>query len=160
MREGAEIEREADDSEALHLEAFLPYQLVRAAEKVSLGFSSIYKQRDGLTRPEWRVLASLAQMGTANATEIGAHASLHKTKVSRAVFALEQRKWIKRREDAQDRRVAQLELTRTGKARFAGLARIGRQYEAALIERLGPREAEALKSALEQIAKMPLPERF
>ena len=160
MQEVAALAEAEEWAETLHLEAFLPYQLVRAAEKVSLGFSSIYKQRDGLTRPEWRVLASLAQMGTANATEIGAHASLHKTKVSRAVFALEQRKWIKRREDAQDRRVEQLELTRTGKARFAGLARIARQYEAALIERLGPREAEALQSALLQLAQMSLPERF
>ena len=48
------------------------------------------------------------------ATEVGVHSTMHKTKVSRAVFALEQRRWLKRTQDDGDRRVEHLELTAPG----------------------------------------------
>ena len=70
---------------ALALEAFLPYKLSRAAELVSLRFARIYKDHAGLTRPEWRILATLGQYGTLTAKAIGAHSSMHKTKVSLCV---------------------------------------------------------------------------
>ena len=46
------------ESTALILGDFLPYRLHNAAEKVSLAFSRIYKDRHGLNRPEWRVLTN------------------------------------------------------------------------------------------------------
>ena len=96
----------ADFSErpVLVLEEFLPYRLNRLADMVSRDFSRIYKDRHGMTRPEWRVLASLGQFGRATASDIVAHSSQHKTKVSRAVAALEQRGWLVRETDEADRR--------------------------------------------------------
>lgn len=64
------------------LESFLPYRLNRAAELISLSFAREYKQRYRLTRPEWRALAALGNVGRMTATEIGTHSNMHKTKVT------------------------------------------------------------------------------
>lgn len=139
------------ESTALILGDFLPYRLHNAAEKVSLAFSRIYKDRHGLNRPEWRVLAILAQFPKSTATEIGQRASMHKTQVSRAVSVLEARKWLCRRADSDDRRVEWLELTKTGRARFAALSELARSFEDELIAILGPDASRHLAAALDRI---------
>ena len=93
------MEHGADEAASLELEKFLPYRLNRLAEAVSRDFQTIYRTRYGLTRPEWRLLASLGQHGTMTATEVGRDSAMHKTKVSRAVSALEERRWLKRETD-------------------------------------------------------------
>jgi len=141
----------------LKLESFLPYRLARAAETVSLDFSHIYREKHGLSRPEWRVLATLAQFGKATATDIGGHSSMHKTKVSRAVFVLQQRKWLARKTDERDRRIEWLELTQGGKKEFARLAILARDYETRLLAALGKERTSHLLAALEKLEHMQLP---
>jgi DNA-binding MarR family transcriptional regulator len=119
------------------LDSFIPYRLMVAAEKVSLGFSVTYKQQFGMSRPEWRVLASLAQMRRATAKDIAAHSSMHKTKVSRAVFELEKRKWLVRQLDDTDRRMEHLSLTKAGIAVHAKLVVQATAYQAKLLALLG-----------------------
>lgn len=138
----------------LILRDFLPYRLHNAAEKVSLAFSRVYKDKHGLNRPEWRVLAILAQLPKSTATEIGALSSMHKTKVSRAVSELEARKWLSRRADNEDRRVEWLELTKTGRTRFAALSDLARSFEADLISALGPDASRHLAAALDRIEEV------
>lgn len=136
------------DAPILVLQDFLPYRLHVAAERVSLSFSRLYKERDGLNRPEWRVLATLAQMSRATATQIGERASMHKTKVSRAVAALEKRKWLSRAPDENDRRIEWLSLTKTGLARFSVLSGLARDFEAKLIQELGADTVASLQAGL------------
>lgn len=102
---------------------------MRLSEAVSREFAKVYHDRHGLTRPEWRVFATLGQYGTMTATAIGAHSSMHKTKVSRAVAALEKRKWLARTPDADDRRVEQLALTRTGQAAYRDMVPVAQDFE-------------------------------
>jgi DNA-binding MarR family transcriptional regulator len=142
---------------ALVLADFLPYRLHNAAEKVSLSFSRIYKDEHGLSRPEWRVLAILSQLPKSTATDIGLRASMHKTKVSRAVAALEQRKWLKRVADDGDRRMEWLELTKTGRSRFATLSALARQFETQLRAALGGPAIANLEKALADIEAATLP---
>ena len=85
------------EQQILELESFLPYRLNRLAESVSREFSKIYRDCFGLTRPEWRTLATLGEFGTITATAIGEHSSMHKTKVSRAVRPRAP-KWLTRRQ--------------------------------------------------------------
>lgn len=118
----------------LSLERFLPYRLNRLAEAVSRDFSRIYKERFGLTRPEWRLLATLGEHGTMTATEVGRHSAQHKTKVSRAVAALEQRRWLARSEDASDRRVERLALTKAGQDAYRELVPLAKAFERRLWE--------------------------
>lgn len=116
----------ADD--VLVLEKFLPYRLNRLADAVSRDFSRIYRDRYGLTRPEWRTLASLGQYGTMTATAVGAHSAMHKTKVSRAVAALEERKWLVRKADETDRRVEHLTLTMAGEKAYEDMVPLAREF--------------------------------
>lgn len=143
----------ADDPEhdTLALEGFLPYRLARAAEIISRQFATLYRERHGLTRPEWRTLATIGQFGRITATEIGAHSSMHKTKVSRAIRALEERKWIMRQADKTDRRIEHIELTREGRSHYRDLVKLARNYEARLVEMLGDSGAERLEAGISAI---------
>lgn len=137
----------------LRLEHFLPYRLNRAAAVSSRHFSRIYRAEFGLTVPEWRVLATLGQLGTATATEIGRDSAMHKTKVSRAVAALQKRRWVAREADEADRRVEHLSLTAAGKAAHRRLAPKMLAGEEALLGRLTPREREEMLKGLALLEK-------
>lgn len=140
--------------QGLALDEFLPFRLARAAEQVSRRFAALYRDRHGLTRPEWRTLANIGQHGRLTATQIGAHASMHKTKVSRAIASLEKRKWLERTTDERDRRIEHIELTREGRRHYLDLAGLARDYEARLRDELGPEGAEALNRGLKAIEAM------
>ncbi|WP_428698928.1 MarR family winged helix-turn-helix transcriptional regulator [Stappia sp.] len=133
---------------SLPLEEFLPYRLVRASELVSRRFAARYHAAYGISRPEWRTFAILGQLGHTTATEIGRRSTMHKTKVSRAVAALEKRGWLSRRADGADRRIEHLELTASGAAVYAELAAMARDFQAALREEIGREAAAALEAGL------------
>jgi DNA-binding MarR family transcriptional regulator len=133
------------------LNAFLPYRLNRAAEWVSLRLAAEYKSRHGMTRPEWRTLAALGSLGSMTAKEIGAHSMMHKTKVSRAVKALEDRRWLKRTEDGSDRRSEHLELTPLGLRRYHELVKMAQAYEQELAKLLGSTSLAQLERGLQAI---------
>ena len=141
-------------SPLLSLEDFLPYRLNRLADAVSRDFSRIYKERFGLTRPEWRLLATLGQYGTMTATEIGRHSSMHKTKVSRAVSALEERRWLVRNADESDRRVEHLALTKAGDAGYRELVPLAHEFEASMMSRMNAREREAVRAGLAALERL------
>ncbi|MBZ9656033.1 MarR family winged helix-turn-helix transcriptional regulator [Phyllobacterium lublinensis] len=139
---------ETTEKPPLILEDFLPYRLNKAAEAISQRFAGLYRDQYGLTRPEWRTLATLGQFGVLTATAIGTHSSMHKTKVSRAVFALEQRYWLRRKRDEADRRIENLELTPAGRKVYADLAKVAHAFEAELLSNLGPHGEKELKAGL------------
>tara|TARA_R110000868_G_scaffold26691_27_gene102595 strand:+ start:1344 stop:1844 length:501 start_codon:yes stop_codon:yes gene_type:complete len=137
----------------LQLERFLPYRLARAAELVSRDFSKIYRDRTGMTRPEWRALATLGQFGEVTATFIGQHSSMHKTKVSRAIASLERRGWLARRADATDRRVDHLALTKNGWRIYRQLIVEAKKFETDLLKALGHAASDSLDRGLHQLEK-------
>src|SRR6478735_9684412 len=122
----------------LALEAFLPYRLNRIAAAVSQDFRSVYGPHHDLTIPEWRVLATLGQCEKISAKEIGRHSSMHKTKVSRAVRALEERRWLTRRESEEDRREEILSLTTQGRKVYKDIVPKALAFEKQILDRLGP----------------------
>ena len=71
-------------SNAFDLEGFLPYLLNQAAEATSRAFQAVYRERYGMTRTQWRVLAHLGQFGAMTARDIFAGSPIAKTKVSPA----------------------------------------------------------------------------
>jgi DNA-binding MarR family transcriptional regulator len=135
----------------LALENFLPYRLNRIASAVSRDFrAAVYGRHYDLTVPEWRVLATLGEFQEMGATAIGAHSSMHKTKVSRAVRALEQRRWLKRRKVPEDRREEILSLTPLGQDAYAEIIPRALAFERSLLAGLGP-QADALLEALARL---------
>lgn len=139
------------ESSRLELENFLPYRLNRLADAVSREFSAIYRKRHGLTRPEWRLVATLGQFGTMTATEIGHHSAMHKTKVSRAVASLETRRWVTREQSADDRRVEHLTLTHSGRAVYLDMVPIAREFEQRLWQDIDPARRAEFESGLERL---------
>jgi DNA-binding MarR family transcriptional regulator len=132
----------------LTLDSFLPYRLSRLAEAVSQEMRPVYKNMHGLNRPEWRIIAALAEIGPTTATVLVAHSAQHKTKVSRAVRALETRRWLTRDTDPRDSRVEVLTLTPLGRQAYGTLVEPMRAREARILDRLSVRERTALDTAL------------
>jgi len=139
------------------LQDFLPYLLNQAAEVTGLAFQKHYKDKYGMLRTQWRVLFHLGRYGDLTAKEIGAMARVHKTKISRAVAALEARRFLTRHEVARDRRHAQLRLTAAGKAAFADICKAARSFDQGLTAHFSPAEAAVLKSCLIQLIEMNAP---
>jgi DNA-binding MarR family transcriptional regulator len=133
---------------------FLPYALNQAAEASSVGFQKYYRQRYGMLRTEWRVLFHLGRYGGMTAKQICDRASLHKTKVSRAVHALEQKRFLLRSVQEADRRHETLSLTRQGLAVYADLYEAAKAYDAKLSAHFTPQERAILNRCLERIVKM------
>ena len=130
------------------LQYFLPYLLNQAAEASSLEFQQIYKSRYGMRRTEGGVLFHLGLYGQLTASEIGQRARMHKTKISRAVHRLTERRFVTRTRDDGDRRVEHLALTRRGQAAYDDLRAVAQRYNAALMDTLDPAEAAVLRRAL------------
>lgn len=139
-------------AEGFELSDFTPYLLNRAAEAQSLRFSKVYRDRYGMLRTEWRVLFHLGRYGAMSAREISRRAGIHKTKVSRAVAALERKRFLERKDSAEDGRVEILSLRAPGQAAFADLARAAAEHERALEARLGTARMAALRDMLREIA--------
>ena len=133
------------------LQDFLPYLLNQAAEATSRGFQASYRARHGLTRTQWRVMANLGRFGAMTARDICRISHIEKTKVSRAVAALESRGWLARTADPDDRRLERLELTPAGVSAFADLIEVAKAYEDGLHARLGDEGFAALRAALAAI---------
>lgn len=136
----------------LALERFLPYRLNRLSTAVSLKFRAVYGPHYKLTVPEWRVLATLGQFGAMTATSIGAHSSMHKTKVSRAARALEERRWLERRENPNDRREESLSLTQAGSKAYSDIVPKALAFEEELFALLGAKRDDFVVS-LTQLEK-------
>ena len=132
----------------LTLENFLPYRMARLAEALSAEIRPVYKDAFGLNRPEWRVLAALADLGPSTATALGAHSAQHKTKVIRAVRALELRRWIRRETVMTDRRSEIISMTDTGQRAYCDLVAPMRERETRILDRIAPEDRAALNRAL------------
>ncbi len=131
---------------------FLPYLLYQAAEALSLEFQRHYRGQYGMLRTEWRVLFHLGCYGEMTAKEICVRARLHKTKVSRAVAALQTKRFLTRRELERDRRHALLQLTALGQRAFADLSRSAHAFDSEVRAAMSPDEAETLHRCLIRIA--------
>ncbi|QOL82508.1 MarR family winged helix-turn-helix transcriptional regulator [Pseudooceanicola spongiae] len=133
------------------LAGFTPYLLNQAAEAQSLIFSAIYKDRYGMLRNEWRVLFHLGRYGEMTAKDISEKAMIHKTKISRAVRALEEKRFLAREVSEEDRRAERLTLRAPGREAFEYLVKAAGEYEDRLAGKLGQDEVQMLKALLNKL---------
>jgi DNA-binding MarR family transcriptional regulator len=136
------------------LQDFMPYLLNRAAEATSLQFQKYYKARYGMLRTEWRVLFHLGRYGNLTAKAICDRASMHKTKVSRAVAALEARRFLTRERLEGDRRHDVLSLTKTGQAAFDDLVLEAERYNERLARQFTEDDYATVRRFLLQVGKV------
>ncbi len=143
------------EKEPFLLENFMPYLLNQAAEATSLEFQKFYKANYGMLRTEWRVLFHLGRYGNLTAKAICSRAKIHKTKVSRAVVALETRRFLIRTEMQNDRRQELLSLTALGKAAFDDLVNEAERYNKRLMSEFTTDEYTIVRRFLIRMAQMP-----
>jgi DNA-binding MarR family transcriptional regulator len=160
MTSGPPDDRAADaaaadsgDNAPLRLEAFLPYRLNVVASLVSQALARIYAERYSIGVPEWRVLVTLGQYGMMTGKAIGAHSHMHKTKVSRAVALLENRKLLARRVNRADLREAFLALTPTGRAMYEDLAPIALDFARRLTDALDPADRAVFERTMDRLTE-------
>jgi DNA-binding MarR family transcriptional regulator len=121
-------------NDPLVLETFLPYRISRLAERVSRSLSQVYSERFGISVPQWRILATLAEAPGLTAQRVAACTNMDKVKVSRAVAELESRGHLRRERSARDGRASDLHLTDEGKAAVSAHCTAGPGLGAAVPE--------------------------
>jgi DNA-binding MarR family transcriptional regulator len=135
----------------MRLEDFVPYRLAVLAEGVSQCMAQVYRQRFGLTRDEWRVLAQLAASAAGDAiktSEVIRRTTLDKMQVSRAVARLERDGLVERHGDPDDGRGWRLRPTAAGRALHAQVVPMVKAREQFLLEALSADERRVLDAAL------------
>ena len=145
-----------DETRDFDLRLFLPFLLNQASEESSLSFQRYYKERYGMLRTEWRVLFHLGIYGQLTARDIGLKARIHKTKISRAVQKLAERRFLERTRNEADRRQEFLTLTAKGQSVYEELKSIARAYDASLLAAFSDEETDLLRRLLLRLAKVDL----
>lgn len=146
-----EEQDEQPQSVGLKLETFLPHRLNVCATQVSQALSRIYADRYKIGIPEWRVIVMLGEYGSLTAKAIGAHACMHKTKVSRAVANLEKRKLVVRRANREDMREAFLSLTQGGRDLYESVVPVALDFAEKLLASVDRKDRPALERALQRL---------
>jgi DNA-binding MarR family transcriptional regulator len=149
----AKTRRGADAVDSLQLERFLPYRLSVLANTVSLHVAAAYEERFGLTIPEWRVMAMLAQYPNISAVDVADRTAMDKVAVSRAVQALMGKGHLKREIHAEDRRRSMLTLSGSGRAVYKRVVPLARTFEKQLLEVLNGRERKVLDELLTRLSE-------
>jgi len=143
---------EKPEPHVLQLGQFLPHRLNVLSSLVSQALTHVYGRR-GIGIPEWRVLVTLGENGVMTGKAVGAHTHMHKTKVSRAVAHLEERKFLTRRANRADLRESFLTLTPAGRAAYEELAPGALAFMDRLAEVVAPADRLAFDRAVKQLTK-------
>ena len=99
---------------SLRLDAFIPYRLSITSYLVSETIAGAYQALFGLSIPEWRVVAVIAEDEGMTQQQIGRRTRMDKVTVSRATIGLVDRGLVERRPHASDRRSQSLHLSAAG----------------------------------------------
>ncbi len=135
----------------LILDRFVPYRLSVTSNLVSDVIASAYEALFGLTIPEWRVIAVVAENDGITQQGICTATRMDKVTVSRATLALVDRGLIARAPNSADRRSRLLALTRAGKALYADVAPKALEFEHRIFAAFPQEEIERFMDMLRAI---------
>lgn len=136
---------------ALILDDFLPYRLSFTSNLVSDTIAGTYEALFGLSIPEWRLVAVIAETGGITQQAIGARTRMDKVTVSRAAIALVGRELLVRRPNPADRRSHLLVLSDAGRALYAAIAPKALDLEARIFAGFEPEEVARFTAMLRRI---------
>ncbi len=139
------------DSDTLTLERFLPYKLSVLASTVGVKIAASYERKFGLTIPEWRVMAMLAQYPEISAVDVAERTAMDKVAVSRAVQGLLSKGYVKREIHAEDRRRSMLTLSASGRSVYKRVVPVARGFEDQLLTAVSSRERKVLEDLLTRL---------
>ena len=132
------------------LARFLPYQLSLASNAVSGRIAMEYRQRWGLSIPEWRVMAVLGDAGALTQRDLTKRTLMDKVAVNPACKVLEERGLAQRRPNEQDGRSHLLDLTEDGVAMHSEILPLALEMERKLFAGFSPEELDLFRSLLQK----------
>ena len=140
----------------LILDDFIPYRLSVTSNLVSDSIARAYESLFGLTIPEWRLIAVIAETGGITQQAIGARTLMDKVTVSRAAIALVGGGLLARRDNPEDRRSHLLDLTDDGRSLYAAVAPKALDLERRLFAAFDPAEVAQFVAMLRRIERVTL----
>jgi DNA-binding MarR family transcriptional regulator len=138
----------------LPLAQFLPYQINVLARRMSEDLARIYGERFGITIPEWRVLAHLADEAHVSIRDIHRKVAMDKVKVTRAAQRLERIGLIRKETQAEDRRLVALSLTEAGRDMFGQIVPLARHYEEQVLSKLSEDDLHRFRQLLTRLLEL------
>lgn len=141
----------AEKGVQLELEQFIPFRLNRLAVAVSENLSEVYRDTFTMDVPEWRVLVTVCAGHGRTAQHIVASTRMHKTRVSRAVASLIERKLIERTASATDARELPLHATKAGEQLYQRLVPLALTRESEILSCLDAAQRRAFLEALDRL---------
>lgn len=143
-------------TDRLILDDFLPYRLSYTTNLVSDTIARAYDALFGLTIPEWRVVAVVAESSGVTQAAIGQKTRMDKVTVSRAAIALVDRGLLVRERHPEDRRAHQLALSEAGRDLYRAVAPKALELERMIFARIEPEELKRFVATLRRIDALAL----
>ena len=140
----------------LVLDDFIPYRLSVTSNLVSDSIAGTYEALFGLSIPEWRLVAVVAETGPITQGAIGQRTRMDKVTVSRAAIALVGRGLLARAAHGGDRRSHLLDLTAAGRDLHAQVAPKALELERRIFTHFSPQEIAAFTAMLRRIEAVTL----
>ncbi len=140
-----------NSDKVLCLQHFLPYRLFVIASRISSSLAKQYEKHFNISRPEWRVLAVLAEASGLSAAEVSDKTAMDKVAVSRAVSKLIAVRYIKRDFEENDKRRSKLYLTAKGKGTYQKIVPVAQAHEEKILQQFDKKEIELLKGILDKL---------
>lgn len=135
----------------LVLDRFLPYRLSITSNLVSDRIARAYESLFGLTIPEWRLIAVIAEVEAITQADIGERTRMDKVTVSRAAIALVERGLLMRAPNPGDKRSHHLSLTPSGRDLYASVAPKALELESKIFARFSQQELNDFIAMLRRI---------
>jgi len=139
------------DTEKLNLSDFLPYRFSVFEQRLSKAIALKYMDAFGLSRIEWRVLATLAEFENISAKEICQFTHLEKMQVSRAISRFKQAAIVLQKKNDRDQRLTELSLTKKGWKIYRQVMPLVKDEEKRLLTALSPTEQKQLQKILSKL---------
>ena len=140
----------------LVLDDFIPYRLSVTSNLVSDSIARTYESLFGLTIPEWRLIAVIAESDGITQQAIGRQTRMDKVTVSRAAIALVERGLLARRANADDRRSHLLDLTAAGRDLYAVVAPKALDLEQRIFSQFADGEVATFTAMLRRVEQITL----
>ena len=138
----------------LRLDDYLPYRLSVTANAVSRLIAGAYEDRFGLTVPQWRLLAVLADEGPLTPQTLCVRTVMDKVTVMRAAQGLLRRRLVSRFPNPDDGRSHRLRLTSAGDQMYSEVAPLALKYEATLLHGFDPAEVRKFELWLRRLMEI------
>lgn len=140
----------AEPGVPLRLDDYLPYLINRAGVAMAARFSAVLRH-EGISLPDWRVLAALRERNGQRLTELACRTSIEISTLSRLVSSLEAGGLVTRDRDTEDARAIAIRISPAGEDLSARLTPVAQNLEKTALAGLSETEAQQLKELLHRV---------